>query len=430
LANLAAIAFALLGIHVGPHRVMPVGYAPSWSPDSERLAYVTRGNLWVADRDGARRLQLVRTADQPAWSPNGRRIAFRRAGWIWTVRADGLDERRLARGAHPDWSPDGSRLAFDRDGETFTARWWYGGAQKDAGRGTEPAYAPDGRLAVVRDGQILVGGNAVATGSSPDWSPDGRLAWVRDGVIYVAGRAYHRGFQPAWHPALKVRELVPDFDQRAPSGLVIAGGPGRWLLGFTSLVDNLGPGSSVLVGVRPPGKPRMIGTQRVRLANGKTRTYAGVAEFRYTNSPPHHHWHLMRFDSFELRTLAGRTLVRDRKSGFCLADHWGAAPGSYPGRHPVFLGDCEQFHPEATGVTMGTSPGYTDRYPAFFHGQNVDITKVPAGIYDLSHRVNAGMRLRELRYDNDAASVRIRLTRRSGYPVVRVLRTCQSTATC
>ena len=28
---------------------------------------------------------------------------------------------------------------------------------------------------------------------------------------------------------------------------------------------------------------------------------------------------------------------------------------------------------------MGTTPGYTDRYPAFFHGQNVDITNVPPG---------------------------------------------------
>ena len=409
---------------------MPVGYAPAWSPSSDRIAYVMRGDLWVADRDGTHRSLLVRVADQPAWGPNGRRIAFERDGWVWTVRVDGLDERRLARGAHPDWSPDGSRLAFDRDGETYVARWWYGGAQKDAGAGTDPAYAPDGRLAIVQDGQIVVGGNVVATGTSPDWSPNGQLAWVRDGDIYVAAKRYHRGFQPAWHPALEVRELLPDFDQRAPSGLVIAGGSGKWLLGFTSLVDNLGPGSSVLVGVRPPGASRMIGTQRVRLANGKTRVYTGVAEFRYTNSPPHHHWHLMRFDSFELRTLAGRTLVRDRKSGFCLADHWGTAPGSYPGRHPVFLGDCKQFHPEARKVTMGTSPGYTDRYPAFFHGQNVDITNVPPGVYDLSHRVNAELRLRELRYDNDAASVRIRLSWRSGTPSVRVLRSCQSSTTC
>jgi hypothetical protein len=249
-------------------------------------------------------------------------------------------------------------------------------------------------------------------------------------MIYIAGRQYRRGLQPAWPPAPRSRELLPDFDQRAPTGLVIAGAPGRWRLGFTSLVDNLGPGSSVLVGVRAPGQPRMTGTQRVRLANGATRVYGNVAQFRYTNSPPHHHWHLMRFDSFELHTLEGRTLVRDRKSGFCLADHWGAAPGHYPGRHPVFLGDCDQFHPEAKHVTMGTSPGYTDRYPAFFHGQNIDITGVPTGTYVLMHRVNATMNLRELRYANNAASVRIRLTWHGGVPSVRVLRTCQATATC
>ena len=146
MASVAAIAFALFGIHVGPHRVLHVGYAPSWSPSAERIAYVVRGDLWTADWDGRHRSLLVPTADQPAWGPNGRRIAFVRAGWVWTVRADGLDERRLARGAHPDWSPDGSRVAFDRNGEAFTARWWYGGAQKRAGAGTDPAYAPDGRL--------------------------------------------------------------------------------------------------------------------------------------------------------------------------------------------------------------------------------------------------------------------------------------------
>jgi hypothetical protein len=427
--GLAALAFALAGLHVGAHRVLPVGYAPAWSPSGGRIAYVTRGNLWVADIDGTHRGKLTSAADQPAWSPNGRRIAFVRGGFVWTVRVDGLDERRLAVGAHPAWSPDGKRIAFDRDGHVITVRWAGGGARV-AGDGEDPAYAPDGRLAVVLDGEVVVGGSVVAEGEAPAWSPAGALAYVRDNTIYVGDRAVHRGSQPAWHPPKRARELLPDFDQRAPTELTIAGGTGHFLLGFTSLVDNIGLGPSELVGVRAPGQSRMTGTQRVRLANGNVRTYTGVAQFRYTNSPPHHHWHLMRFDSFELRTLDGRTLVRDRKSGFCLADHWGAAPGYWPGRRPHFLGDCEQYHPEATRVVMGTTPGYTDRYPAFFHGQNVDITGVPAGTYVLMHRVNASMQLRELRYDNDAASVRLRLTWRAGYPSVRVLRRCPATATC
>jgi hypothetical protein len=426
---LAALAFALTGIHVGGERVLPIGYAPAWSPSGDRIAFVTRGNLWVADADGTHGAELLEDADQPAWSPNGRRIAFVRDGRVWTVRADGLDERQLARGAHPSWSPDGERIAFDRDGEVITVQW-YGGKAKHAGTGTDPAYAYDGRLAVVQEGQIVVGGNVVAEGESPSWSPGGQLAYERDGVIYVGTTPVHRGLQPAWKPPERVQELLPDFDQRAPTDLTIAGSPGRWLLGFTSLVDNVGIGPSILVGVRLPGATRMIGTQHVRLANGLTRTYDDVAQIRYTNSPPHHHWHLMRFDSFELRTLDGRTLVRDRKSGFCLADHWGAAPGRWPGRRAHFLGDCDQYHPEATHVLMGTTPGFTDRYPAFFHGQNIDITGVPAGIYDVMHRVNATMHLRELRYDNNAASVRVRLRWVAGRPRVQVLRRCPATATC
>jgi hypothetical protein len=426
---LAALAFALAGIHVGGARVMPIGYAPTWSPSGERIAFVTKGNLWVADADGTHRGELVRDADEPAWSPNGRRLAFTRKGQVYTVRVDGLDERVLATGAHPAWSPDGNRIVFDRDAQIVSVRW-YGGDARVVTEGEDPAYAPNGRLAVVQNGEIVVAGQVRAEGTSPAWAPDGRLAYVRNNVIYVAEQAVHKGQQPAWRPAKRVQELLPDFDQRPPSDLTIAGGPGRWLLGFTSLVDNIGVGPADLVGVRRPGQKRMIGTQRVRLANGKVRTYDDVAQFRYTNSPPHHHWHLMRFDSFELHTLDGVLLVRDRKSGFCLADHWGAAPGNWPGRRPHFLGDCEQFHPEATRVVMGTTPGYTDRYPAFFHGQNIDITGVPTGTYVLEHRVNAAMQLHELRYDNDAASVRVRLTWRSGYPSVRVLRRCPATATC
>jgi Lysyl oxidase len=108
----------------------------------------------------------------------------------------------------------------------------------------------------------------------------------------------------------------------------------------------------------------------------------------------------------------------------------GAAPGRWPHRHPRFLGDCEQYNPAATHVVEGTSVGYTDRYPGFFHGQNVDITHVRAGVYDLVHVANPSMLLHELRYENDAASVRVRLAWRTGIPHVTVLRRCQATARC
>src|SRR5438132_5260971 len=96
LSAIAGLMFALAGIHVGAHRVLPVGYAPTWSADGARIAYVTKGDLWTADVDGTHAARIARLADQPAWSPNGRRLAFTRGGWVYTIRVDGEDERRLA----------------------------------------------------------------------------------------------------------------------------------------------------------------------------------------------------------------------------------------------------------------------------------------------------------------------------------------------
>jgi hypothetical protein len=315
------------------------------------------------------------------------------------VRADGVDERRVARGARPAWSPLGRRIAFDRNGRIVSARW-HGGDVKTIAEGTEPAYARDGRLAFVRDGRILVRGRAVARGRQPTWSPQGRLAYVRDRRIFVGGRLVARGTQPDW-----------------------------WLLGFTSQVDNVGKGALVVAGVRPSGEARMVATQRVLLSNGSWRPYADVGWLRFTRSPPHWHWHLMRFVAYELRSLDGEVLVRDRKSGFCLGDRYGRAPGEFV-RRARFLGNCGQLQPEATEVLQGTSPGFTDRYLPFFHGQNVDITGVQAGTYVLVHRANEDLRLRESRYENDAASVRIRLRWEPDGPTVEVLRRCPETASC
>ncbi|HWB23407.1 MAG TPA: lysyl oxidase family protein [Gaiellaceae bacterium] len=430
MSTLASIVFALAGIHVGAQRVLPVGHSPAWSPNAERIAYSSSGNLWVADADGTHRALLERGAANPDWAPSGRRLAFSRNGWIWTVRADGNDERRLARGNDPAWSPHGQKIAYDDGGEIYSINW-FGGRRHKLAPGTEPAYAPDGRLAFVRDDEIVVGGKEVARGDQPTWAPDStRLAYVYGGMIYVSGRAVTRGTQPDWRPAQRVRQLLPDLVQRPPTDLVVAGHPGLWLLGFTSLVDNVGLGPLIIVGVRPPGQKRMDATQHVLLANGKWTTYPDVGLLRYTNSQPHYHWHLMRYDSYELHSLTGKLLIRDRKAGFCLADHYGIAPGNWPDRHPRFLGNCQAYNPEAKRVVEGTSLGYTDRYPAFFAGQNDNITGLVGGVYDLVHRVNSNMSLHELRYENDAASVRIRLSWQDGTPTVNVLRRCPGKAVC
>jgi hypothetical protein len=206
---------------------------------------------------------------------------------------------------------------------------------------------------------------------------------------------------------------------------VISRGGRGWLLGFTSMVDNRGPGIVWIKGSRAPGARVMAVRQYVRLASGGTRVDPPSGQLHYVVAPPHYHWHLLGFDRYELRNAGDfRLRVRDRKSGFCLADHWGHAIG-VPHGPPRFLGNCEQFDPRARAVEEGSSVGYTDRYPALFHGQALDITTLPDGRYWLVHRANEDFHLRETRYDDNAASLLIRITRRGGVPQVTTLRTCR-----
>jgi hypothetical protein len=202
-------------------------------------------------------------------------------------------------------------------------------------------------------------------------------------------------------------------------------------LGFASATDNVGEGPVWVRGSRPTASGPMLAQQLVRLSDGSVRTYDDAGRLRYTPSPTHTHWHLLDFQRYELRTLEGDLIVRDRKSGFCLADHYGLARRRvqmFTGGH--FYGSCAASNPGALSVEQGTSIGFTDLYPAHFHGQNLELKGVPAGSYVLVHRANPTMQLEEIDYTNNAASLRIRLEWSGGTPRVTTLRTCQASADC
>jgi TolB protein len=143
------------------------GSAPAWSPDGQRIAFVTlregAPEIWAMNADGSGEVRL--TADNtynhgdPSWTPDGTkilwandffgtydiwkmnpdgsgqakvggsdtehdtapvmspdasRIAFERGGHVWLMDPDGTNEQQLAEGSRPDWSPDGTKLTFSR----------------------------------------------------------------------------------------------------------------------------------------------------------------------------------------------------------------------------------------------------------------------------------------------------------------------------
>ncbi len=387
--------------------------------------------------DGRPLTQGAAVDTAPDWSPDLRRIAFSRqqrgsrAAGLMTVRRDGGGMRRLTSGEHVDtqaaWAPDGRRIAF---------------ASAPVGGGTFDIRVVDTRGGASR---LLVGGPAEDV--APSWSSDGRLLrFVRitpsgaerwearaDGTrARRIGRAREQEWlertADRWTPRSGPRELLPDLDQRPPAGLTVSG----TRLGFHSATDNVGDGPLWLRGERDRAGDPLFVRQLVRLADGGARVYERAGRLWYTPHPPHFHWHLLGFQRFELRRAADFELVvRDRKTGFCLADHYGhAAERVRNFGPPVFFGNCEQGRPEALAVEQGSSPGYTDRYPAWFHGQDIELRGVPAGVYVLVHRANEHGLLEELDYTNNAASLRIRLDWAGSTPVVTVLRTCAETERC
>jgi hypothetical protein len=208
----------------------------------------------------------------------------------------------------------------------------------------------------------------------------------------------------------------------------------RFLLWFTSAADNVGLGPFIVNG-RRRGAGAMRAGQRVRLADGSLRTYPEVGVWRYNATSDHSHWHLVDFQRYELRRENGSLVVRDRKSGFCIGDRYGVAPGRIAGRtfRPVFRGFCNLYQPGASDVNAGTSVGFSDRYHSRLDGQNVDLTNVRPGRYVLVNRANPSAEIHELRYENNAASVAIRVAwprGRRSVPAVRVLATCPDSERC
>ena len=183
-------------------------YDPSWSPDGERIAFVSnreRGQeqIYVMDSDGGNAMRLTNDAthQEPAWSPVGEKIAYVRnkgGRQIWLMDADGSNQQQLTqigKNRQPAWSPDGTQIAF-----------------VSYARGANGIYVMDENANM----QERLTPNMAFT-ANPSWSPDGN--WIAYGAVdkahtfqiygvRVVGeprlerltRALPHKLQPAWSP--------------------------------------------------------------------------------------------------------------------------------------------------------------------------------------------------------------------------------------
>jgi Lysyl oxidase len=231
---------------------------------------------------------------------------------------------------------------------------------------------------------------------------------------------------------------LPDLDQEVPKQLEITVvGDERspvYRLGFRSAVRNIGRGPLLVSGRRSSADHEEMTADQVIERDGAPRgVERGVGRLRYVISPDHRHWHLLGFERYQLRAVAGdAAAANDRKTGFCLGDRYPVLDRNLPAAppSPVITGRCGLGQPGLLQIQEGISVGYGDDYDPTLEGQYVRLTGLPSGRYLLIHRVNADRRLRELRYDNNAASLLVRVRWRGGRPFVRVLRACTASARC
>ncbi len=188
---------------------------------------------------------------------------------------------------------------------------------------------------------------------------------------------------------------------------------------FTVGLANVGDGPMELVPATSFTDPNVLVSANQNLYDGTTND-VGVPVCRHSLAnafefhPTHNHWHLIGINGFDVRKALDNgsggqwdteQAIGSVKEGFCLLDYVKMADDqladfglTLPSRE---YWDCIGTH--------GISRGWIDYYHHATHGQYVDITGAPEGVYYLVVTANPDKIFIERDYENNRSWISFRL---------------------
>jgi hypothetical protein len=173
--------------------------------------------------------------------------------------------------------------------------------------------------------------------------------------------------------------LCPNLRIGRPHDLYLQDVGGRQLLRATSDVRSRGRGPMELRG-RRSGRRTMRTNQRIYRVGGGHIDVRSRATLRFADVGEYFggsYWKVHELAGFELRRATpsgelGRVVRVGPKLNYCLRDLERTRPGPHSPEYPHYPG-CNQ-NPHQDRVTLGTSVGWSDIYPADYDKQWIDVT--------------------------------------------------------
>lgn len=198
--------------------------------------------------------------------------------------------------------------------------------------------------------------------------------------------------------------LLPDLEISEPEELFIENVEGVRKIRFSTSVSNQGKGELKIRGDTNKENQITKATQIIREKDGnEIEREIGIFVFH----PEHEHWHIERFTEFQLLSVDENGNIQDviastDKMSFCLWDEEKTGNAKNSPKERVFIGECEK-------EIQGISPGWSDTYGSSLPGQELDITNVEDGIYEVRATLNPDRKIIEEDYGNNSISLLVNI---------------------